>query len=69
MDGEYLMKFTYFVLLVLTFPYWFVPVAVFFLSIGMLWMIGYPIACTVHLIYFKLRYGKWTHWQLIAPGK
>jgi len=63
------MKFTYFILLVLMLPYWFVPVAAFFLGIGTLWMIGYPIACTVHLIYFKLRYGEWTHWQLIAPGK
>lgn len=63
------MKFTYFLLLVLLFPYWFPVVAFFFIGIGMLWMIGYPIACTVHLLYARARHGKWVHWHLLYPGK
>ena len=63
------MNFITFLLLVLTFPYWFPIVAAFFIGIGVLWMIGYPIACTVHLLYVRARYGKWVHWQLLYPGQ
>lgn len=63
------MKFTYFLLLVLTFPYWFPVAAAFFLVVGGLWMIGYPIACTAHMLYVRARYGKWVHWQLLYPGQ
>lgn len=63
------MKFTYFLLLVLTFPYWFPVAAFFFIGIGALWMIGYPTACTVHMLYVRARHGKWVHWQLLYPGQ
>lgn len=59
------MKFTHFLLLVLTFPYWFPVAVVFFVGIGLLWMICYPIACTVHLLYVRVRYGKWVGWHLL----
>ena len=63
------MKFTYFILLVVTFPYWFAPVAAFFIGIGAVWMVGYPIACTAHWLYMRVRYGRWVHWQLLYPGQ
>jgi len=63
------MNFVTFLFLVLTFPYWFPVVAFFFIGIGMLWMIGYPIACTVHLLYVRARYGNWVHWHLLYPGQ
>lgn len=63
------MKFTYFVLLVVTFPYWFAVVAPVFIGVGLLWMIGYPTACTAHQIYVRARYGKWVPWQLLYPGQ
>lgn len=63
------MNFITFLLLVLTFPYWFPVVALPALAIGTLWMIGYPIACTVHMLYVRARYGKWVHWQLLYPGQ
>jgi len=63
------MNFITFILLVLTFPYWF-PVAAFvFIGIGGIWVIGYPIACTVHMLYVRACYGKWVHWQLLYPGQ
>lgn len=62
------MNFITFLLLVLTFPYWFPVVAFFFIGIGTLWMIGYPIACTVHMLYARVRYGKWGNWHLLHPG-
>lgn len=63
------MNFVTFLLLVLTFPYWFPVVVLPTLAIGLLWMIGYPIACTVHMLYVRARYGKWVHWQLLYPGQ
>lgn len=63
------MNFITFLLLVLTFPYWFPVVAFFFIGIGMLWMIGYPIACTAHLFYVRVCYGKWVHWHLLYSGQ
>jgi hypothetical protein len=63
------MNFVTFLLLVVTFPYWFTVVATFFIGIGTLWMIGYPIACTAHMLYIRLRYGRWVHWQLLYPGQ
>lgn len=63
------MNLATFVLLVLTFPYWFPVVAIPAIAIGLLWMICYPIACTVHMLYIRLRYKKWVHWQLLYPGQ
>ena len=63
------MNFVTFLFLLLTFPYWFPVVALPVLAIGLLWMIGYPIACTVHMLYVRARYGKWVHWQLLYPGQ
>jgi hypothetical protein len=63
------MNFITFLLLLLTFPYWFPVVAAFFIGIGMLWMIGYPIACTAHMLYVRVRYGRWTHWYLLYLGQ
>lgn len=63
------MNFITFLLLLLTFPYWFPVVALPALAIGGLWMIGYPIACTVHWLYMRLRTGKWGYWQLLYPGQ
>jgi hypothetical protein len=63
------MNFITLLLLVLTFPYWFPVVAAFFIGVGLLWMICYPIACTVHMLYVRVRYGKWVHWQLLYPGQ
>ena len=63
------MNLITFLLLLLMFPYWF-PVAVaFFIGIGVPWMIGYPIACTAHMLYVRVRYGRWTHWYLLYPGQ
>lgn len=62
------MNFITFLLLVLLFPYWFPAVAGFFLVIGGLWVICYPIACTVHLLYMRVRYGRWVHWHILYPG-
>ncbi len=62
------MNFATFMLLVVTFPYWF-PVAVaFFIPIGVLWMIVYATACTVHMLYARVRYGKWGRWHLLYPN-
>lgn len=58
-----------FILLIVLFPFWFPVVGVFFLVGGALWMIGYPIACTVHMLYMRARYGKWVRWQLLETGK
>lgn len=63
------MNFITFLLLVLTFPYWFPVVAIPFFVIGGIWIIGYPFACTVHMLYMRARYGKWVHWQLLYPGQ
>ena len=63
------MNFATFVLLLVTFPLWFPVAAFFFIGIGMLWMICYPIACTVHWLYMRLRTGKWGYWQLLYPGQ
>jgi len=63
------MNFITFLLLVLTFPYWFPIVAIPTLIIGALWLIGYPIACTTHWLYMRLRTGKWGNWQLLYPGQ
>jgi hypothetical protein len=63
------MKFATFLLLLITFPYWFPVVGGFFLFFGLLWVICYPIACTVHMLYARWRYGKWGHWQLLYPGQ
>lgn len=63
------MKLSYFLLLALTFPYWFPVVALPAIAIGLLWIIGYPIACTVHWLYIRLRTGKWGYWQLLYPGQ
>lgn len=63
------MNFITFVLLVITFGLWFPVVAFFFIGIGMLWMIGYPIACTARLLYVRARYGKWVRWHLLYPGQ
>lgn len=61
------MNFVTLLLLLVTFPYWFPAVALFFCGIGLVWIICYPIACTVHWVYFRLRYGKWGPWQLLYP--
>lgn len=58
-----------FILAVLTFPYWFVFLGMPALAIATLWMIGYPIACTVHMLYVRVRYGRWVHWHLLYPGQ
>jgi hypothetical protein len=58
-----------FILAILTFPYWFPVVGAFFVIVGGLWLIGYPIVCTVHWLYIRLRTGKWGHWQLLYPGQ
>ena len=63
------MNLITFLLLVLTFPYWFPIVAIPALVIVTLWMIGYPIACTVHMLYVRVRHGRWPHWQLLYPGQ
>lgn len=63
------VNFITFLLLVVTFPYWFPVVALPALAIGMLWMIGYPIACTIHMLYVRARYGVWPRWQLLYPGQ
>lgn len=59
------MNFATFVLLFVTFGLWFPVAAAFFIGLGTLWMIGYPIACTVHMLYMRARYGKWVHWHII----
>jgi hypothetical protein len=61
------MPFILFILLIVTFGFWFPVVVGFFLVVGGAWMIGYPIACTVHMLYIRARYGKWVRWQLINP--
>lgn len=63
------MNFALFVLLFVTLPYWLPVVGLFFISIGLLWVICYPIACTVHMLYIRAVYGKWVHWQLLYPRK
>lgn len=55
------MNFITLLLLFVTFQYWFPVVAAIFL----LWMIVYPTACTVHLLYVRAFYGKWVKWQLL----
>jgi hypothetical protein len=62
------MNFATFVLLLVTFPYWSPVVGFFFIGIGGVWMICYPIACTAHMLYMRARYKKWVHWQLLYPG-
>ena len=59
------MNFATFILLVVTFGLWFPVVGGFFIVVGGLWMIGYPIACTVHMLYVRVRYGKWVRWQIL----
>jgi hypothetical protein len=63
------MNFVTFLLLVLTFPYWFPVVAPPSIAIGLIWMVGYPIACTLHCLYMRLRTGRWGYWQLLYPGQ
>lgn len=63
------MNLVTFLLLVLTSPYWFPIIAIFFIGIGLIWMIVYPTACTIHLLYVWARYGKLVHWQLLYPGQ
>jgi hypothetical protein len=63
------MNLVTFLLLLLTFPYWFPVVALPVLALGLLWAIGYPIACTIHWLYQRLRTGKWGYWQLLYPGQ
>lgn len=48
------MNLITFILLLVTFPYWFPVVALPAIAIGLLWMIGYPIACTVHCMPIRL---------------
>lgn len=63
------MNLMTFILLLVTFPYWIIPVGGFFIIVGGTWMICYPIACTAHMLYVRARYGKWVHWQLLYPGR
>jgi hypothetical protein len=63
------VNFITFVLAVLLFPLWFPVAAFFFVGIGVPWIIGYPIACTAHLLYTRARHGKWVRWQLLYPGQ
>lgn len=63
------MNFVTFIFLVITFGIWFPIVAGFFLAVGLLWIIVYPIACTVHWVYMRIKTGKWGYWNLIAPGQ
>jgi len=63
------MNLVTFIILLVTFGYWFPVVAGFFIGVGLLWAIGYPIACTAHWLYARVRYGKWGHWQLLYPGQ
>ena len=60
------MNLMTFILLIVLFPLWFPVVAFFFIGVGALWMIGYPIACTVHMLYMRVRCGKWVRWQLLV---
>ena len=61
------MPFILFVLLFVTFPLWFPVVGGFFILVGGCWLIFYPVACTVHMLYVRVRHGKWVKWQLIGP--
>ena len=63
------MNFTTFLLLLLTLRYWLPVVALPALAIGLLWVVGYPIACTIHWLYVRIRTGKWGYWQLLHPGQ
>lgn len=61
------MNLITFILLLVTFPYWFPVVAFFFIGLGLIWVICYPTACTAHWLYIRLRYGYWPYWQLLYP--
>jgi hypothetical protein len=59
------MNFAAFILLFVTLPI----VGMLYIGIGLFCMIGYSIACTIHLLYVRICYGKWVEWQLLYPRK
>ncbi len=61
------MSFALFLLLVVTFPIWFPVVALPMITIGLLWMVGYPLACTGHWLWMRLVHKKSVPWQLLYP--
>lgn len=56
-----------FLLLLLTFPYWFPVVMLGLAVIVPLWVIGYSTACTAHWLWMRLVHKKSVPWQLLYP--